>query len=113
MGDLANLLNQMLGGAYPPKGADGSPAQQGQDLFAALLSGQAGKRPKSGLGSIAGFGQQPKATDAFITDRLPFLQKAKRVVLPIFFIFCFWRGWIERWGLVQGALLSRSYFDTL
>mmetsp|Transcript_44208 Transcript_44208/g.99428 ORF Transcript_44208/g.99428 Transcript_44208/m.99428 type:complete len:264 (+) Transcript_44208:48-839(+) len=64
---------------------------------------------------LKGFGQggQPqKPEDAFITDRLPILQKVKIVVLPIFFLNCFKRGWVGRWGLLFG-LMSRSYFDML
>lgn len=64
------------------------------------------------LGSLLGGGAQKKATDGFFTDRVPVLQKLKRPVLVGFFLYCFWQGWIGRWGLLQG-LMSGSYFDML
>jgi len=57
-------------------------------------------------------GEKKKATDAWFTDRLPVLQKIKRPVLVAFFAYCFYQGWIGRYGLLQGAM-SSSYFDML
>jgi len=101
------LLQQMLRGNGPAPGSPGafpgmgsSPGDPAANPMAALMSG--------GLG-----GEKQKATDAFLTDRVPVLQKAKKIVLPAFFIYCFMNGWLWRWGLLQGLVMSRSYLDML
>jgi len=106
--DAMKLFQQMLSGEMPPGAAAGpaggfggaSGGPNAADPLAALLGG-------GGLG-----GKKAKATDAFFTDRIPLLQKVKRPVLIAFFAYCFYRGWIGRFGLLQGCI-SGSYFSML
>merc|ERR1740117_1742570 len=44
--------------------------------------------------------------------KLPVLQQAKVVIIPLFFVFAYCQGWVGRWGLIMGAF-SKSYFDML
>jgi len=107
--DAMKLFQQMLSGEAPPGAAAGpaggfggaSGGQNAADPLAALLGG-------GGLGGK----KKQKATDAFFTDRIPILQKVKRPILICFFAYCFYRGWIGRWGLAQGCI-SNSYFAML
>lgn len=95
LGALTSLLGAMGGGA------DASGTAPGQN--------PAGME---GLAALLGAGGQKKATDAFFTERLPVLQKVKRPLLAAFFGFAFYRGWVGRWGLLQG-LTAGSYFNML
>mmetsp|Transcript_56779 Transcript_56779/g.135254 ORF Transcript_56779/g.135254 Transcript_56779/m.135254 type:complete len:401 (+) Transcript_56779:61-1263(+) len=107
MDDLQKMMESMFGGGQPG-GLGGQ-----QSLFGAGgPGGGAGGFEELLKGMGGGAGQQQKPDDAFITDRIPILQKAKVVVLPAFFLYCFYRGWIGRWGLVFG-IFSKSYFDML
>lgn len=55
----------------------------------------------------------PEPSDAFITNRVPALRKARRLVLAFYFGYCFKKGWIGQYGLIQGGLMSQSYLDAL
>jgi len=112
---VRQLFQQMLNGEVPPGAAagpgggfGGAPGGPGglnaENPLAALLGG-------GGLGGLGGQ-KKAKATDAFFTDRLPLLQKVKRPIMIAFFAYCFYRGWIGRFGLLQGCI-SSSYFDML
>lgn len=112
-------LFKMMSGDMPAAGAPGGGAA-GANPFGPGPGGDPNADPLAallkGMGGGAGPGGQApppqKATDAFFTDRLPVLQRVKKVVLPAFFLFCFWRGYIGRWGLFMGCF-SKSYFDML
>jgi len=128
---MAALLQQLLGGAGAPgvSGAAGGPGAF-PGMFGGMpgAGGAAGGMPGMGgpgatpggvpggmgmLGSMfGGGGAKKKASDSFFTDKLPFLQMIKRPVIVAFFAYCFYRGWIGRYGLLQGAM-SSSYFDML
>eukprot|EP00927_Polykrikos_kofoidii_P038450 TRINITY_DN32794_c0_g1_i1.p1 TRINITY_DN32794_c0_g1~~TRINITY_DN32794_c0_g1_i1.p1 ORF type:complete len:373 (+),score=66.87 TRINITY_DN32794_c0_g1_i1:80-1198(+) len=112
--NFEELLQQMLGtnplsaGAGAKEGSGSGFADVGTnqgdlggDIFATLLKSMAAAGPKPA---------PPKASDAWLTDRLPALQRAKKVVMPAFFVACFWRGYIGRWGLLAGVM-SKSYYD--
>jgi len=92
------LMKQLLGGDFstPPGGA----GQAGMENPFATLMGAGAGQPKK------------KASDSFFTDKFPLLQKMKRPVLVAFFLYCFHRGWVGRWGLLSGMMAS-SYFDML
>jgi len=110
--DAMKLFQQMLSGEVPPGAAAGQPGGFGgasggpsaADPLAALLGG--------GLGGGLGNQKKATATDAFFTDRIPLVQKVKRPVLIAFFAYCFYRGWVGRFGLIQGCI-SNSYFAML
>lgn len=119
--DPMKQLMQLLGGQVPPgtTGAGGMPGMGGPggDSFMSMLMGGAGGAGGGAGGLGGGFGglgggQQKKPSDAFFTERFPVLQKAKLVVLPLFFAFCYYRGWVGTYGLIQGAM-SKSYYDML
>lgn len=97
------LLQQLLGG-----NAAGGTGGMSELFGGAAAPGAAG----AGGGAPSLFGGGGKSTDALITDRLPVLQQLRRPILVAFFIFCFYKGWVGRWGLVQGSM-SKSYFDML
>eukprot|EP00435_Cladocopium_sp_Y103_P048284 s172_g14.t1 len=81
------------GGEQPGGACPGNP-------FAAMFGG-------------AGAGQPPKKTsDTWFLNKLPVLKRIKRPVLIAFFAFCFYRGWVGRWGFVFGCMAG-SYFDML
>ena len=62
--------------------------------------------------SFAQSSRSPPPTDTFLIKRFPVLESLKRVILPSFFLYCFARSWIGRFGLLQG-LVAKSYFDML
>merc|ERR1740121_896476 len=100
------------GAAFPGLfGAAGAGGMPGGMPGAQGAAGMPGGFPGLFGGAGAG-GEKKKATDAFFTDRLPLLQKIKRPVLVAFFAYCFYMGWIGRFGFLQGAM-SGSYFDML
>mmetsp|Transcript_52571 Transcript_52571/g.97332 ORF Transcript_52571/g.97332 Transcript_52571/m.97332 type:complete len:282 (-) Transcript_52571:42-887(-) len=108
-------LSTCHAGRRPPAGGFAEEMQEFQKAMEMMSGGAASPGQSLEFEELLksfGGGQPQKPEDAFITDRIPFLQKAKIVILPIFFLYCFKRGWVGRWGLVFG-LMSRSYFDML
>lgn len=98
--DTQELFKQMFG-QLGQEGA-GAPGTAGnvENPFAAMFGG-------------AGAGQPPKKTsDTWFLNKLPVLKRIKRPVLIAFFAFCFYRGWVGRWGFVFGCMAG-SYFDML
>jgi len=90
-----------LGSMFGKGGFGGAPGAAGADPFGSLLGGGLGKQ-----------GAPKKSTDAFITDRIPALQKIRRPVMVAFFAYCLYKGWVGRFGFLQGAF-SSSYLDML
>eukprot|EP00913_Durusdinium_trenchii_P006503 g6111.t1 len=60
---------------------------------------------------FGGAGQQPKKKARRRGNR-NLRRRIKRPVLIAFFAFCFYRGWVGRWGLIFGCMAG-SYFDML
>jgi len=96
---LEALFGARPGSSGPGMGSGGGPAMGGMlgSMGSMLGSGSAAKK---------------KSSDSFFTDRLPFLERLRRPWLVAFFAFAYWRGWIGRYGLVQGAM-GKSFFDVL
>lgn len=125
--DIMRSLEQLLGSMQGPTGFDSEGQASNTDPFSnfAELLGVAGGAARGGGGapgdagaaslvSLLGGAKAPKKkdTDSFMTERLPVLQRLKRPVMASYFAYSFWRGWIGRWGLMQGMTAS-SYFDML
>jgi len=113
--DPMALLRELLGS--PDAGADPVAGGNGFASLSSLLGNMGGNQGKNspdlGVDALFGMGSsKQKATDAFFTDRVPVLQTIKRPVVATIFAIAFWRGWVGRWGLLQG-LTSSSYFDLL
>lgn len=114
---FAEILKELTRGTNGIGGSQDA-ASALPNMFAGLpLQGDFGdfRTPDSALpgglmGGIFGSTPQKKPSDSFFTDRLPILQKLKRPFLLALFAYFFWRGWIGRWGLIQGAM-SQSYFN--
>lgn len=112
--DPAQLFRQLLSGELE------MPASAAPIGYGANMAGNPAADPLAqmlasmgGMGGAGGAGAPPKPdSDAFITDRVPVLQRVKKFVLPAFFAFCLWKGWIGRWGFVF-SLTSKSYLDAL
>jgi len=99
--DLQDVWKQ-LAKDFGQQGGTGAPGSAGamENPFAAMLGG-------------AGAGQPPKKTsDMWFLNKFPVLKRIKRPVLVAFFAFCFYRGWVGRWGLIFGCMAG-SYFDML
>mmetsp|Transcript_51000 Transcript_51000/g.90674 ORF Transcript_51000/g.90674 Transcript_51000/m.90674 type:complete len:641 (+) Transcript_51000:67-1989(+) len=69
--------------------------------------------PSMNMSSFFNMDDGLDASDKFLTDRLPILQKPKKLLLLFFYGYCFQKGWIGNYGLAQGFLFSKSYFDVL
>lgn len=119
--DPFKLLQQLLSGeATPGTGQQGFPGAGGTGGFGGAAGGAGTNDPLmsmltgmggGGLGGMGG-GPKQKPSDSFFTTRFPVLQKAKLVVLPAFFAYCYFKGWIGVCGLIQGAM-AKSYFEML
>lgn len=100
-------------GEFPQAGAGGLGDLQAELLK--ILNGTAAGGGGAGAPQFPGFGgggAPQEATDEFIVKRIPVLRRLKPFLMPAFFIFCYWRGWVGRWGLFQG-FTCKSYFDVL
>lgn len=118
--DPMALFKQLMGemGQQGPGGANPFQGLPGMGGFPGMpgAPGMGGMNPGDPFGGMMGGAQQKKASDSFFTDRIPLLQKIKKPVLVVFFSYCFWKGWIGKWGLLSAVMLSLtkgSYFDML
>jgi len=64
------------------------------------------------MGGMGGSKEEKPTSDGWFMKKLPVLQQAKVVIIPLFFVFAYCQGWVGRWGLIMGAF-SKSYFDML
>jgi len=107
--DPVALLRQMLSG----EGLSNNSFPGGFPSIPGGAPGGAATDPLTSL--LGGFGKQAgpkKTTDGFFVNRVPVLQKVKRPIMVVFFAYCLYKGWVGRFGFLQGCFGS-SYFDML
>eukprot|EP00929_Paragymnodinium_shiwhaense_P034055 TRINITY_DN18574_c0_g1_i1.p1 TRINITY_DN18574_c0_g1~~TRINITY_DN18574_c0_g1_i1.p1 ORF type:complete len:511 (+),score=121.56 TRINITY_DN18574_c0_g1_i1:97-1629(+) len=111
---LMKQFQQLLGGDLAAGGGPGAAgAPGGMPGFGGQPGDAASANPMAALlGGMGGPKEPPKTSDSFIVDRIPILGKLRKPIMIGFFAFCFWKGWIGKFGLLMGCL-QKSYFDML